>query len=250
VSLVSAVTENSREKSLEEKVLQVAEDYGLEIEDELDDVGVRYLGTYVNARTSKAGSKMRIDFDSHNFFQMPEERQRRTILHELIHIKQFNNSLDEWAREEFDVSEKFAEKLDGTIWEGVKSVEGETELILSSFFPEEDSSYPYAESSKESELENLGLDIESEITEEIEDEAEEILDEYRDIESSEKEGSVYMEEGSIGEIDYAVAVMGEDAGPEDVEDYLVDEIGEELDPEEYGASGYGAETIEYKPAAA
>jgi hypothetical protein len=247
MSLASMATQDFRQEEIERKVFQVAEEYGLDVEKELDEVGVKYLGTYVNARTSKAGSKMRIDFDSHNFFQMPEERQRRTILHELIHVKQFNDSLDSWAQDEFDVSEDFAEKLSGTIWEGVKSVEGETELILSSFFPEEDSSYPYAQSSKESELENLGLDIDSEITEEIEEEAEDILEGYREIEDSWEEGEVYMEEGSIGDVEYSVAVFG---GDEEVaEEYLKGEIEAELEPK-YGVDAdYSPETTEYKPSA-
>ncbi|MFB6100418.1 MAG: hypothetical protein ABEK16_04035 [Candidatus Nanohalobium sp.] len=236
MSLAPVQTAKPREEKIRERVFQVAEDYGLDIEQELDEVGVKYLGTYVNARTSKAGSKLRIDFDFRNFFKQSEEEQRRTILHELIHVKQFNNSLDEWAQDEFDVSDRFAEKLDGTIWEGVKSVEGETELILSSFFPEENSSYPYAESSKERELDSLGLDIDSEITDEIEDEAEEILDEYREIDNIEIEENSYLEEGSIGDFDYSVAVMGEDApekGPRQVEDYLTGEIEKGVD---YGPS--------------
>lgn len=235
MSLVS-LQQNSRKQEMKETVHEVAEEYGLNIEEELDEVGVKYLGTYVNARTSKEGSNLRIDFDSHNFFNQSEEEQRRTILHELIHIKQFNNSLDEWAQDEFDVSDEFAEKLDGTIWEGVKSVEGETELILSSFFPEDNSSYPYAQSSKERELESRGLDIDSEITDEIEEEAEEILDEYREIDNVEIEENSYLEEGSIGDFDYEIAVMGEEAaekGPEMVEDYLTGEIEASVD---YGSS--------------
>ena len=236
---LAPVMEDPKKEGIRKKVFQVAEDYGLDIGQELDEVGVKYLGTYVNARTSKAGSKMRIDFDSHNFFQMPEEKQKRTILHELIHIKQFNDSLDAWARDEFDVSEDFAEKLSGTIWEGVKSVEGETELILSSFFPEEDSSYPYAQRSKESELENLGLDIDSEITEEIEEEAENILEGYREVEDSWEEDDVYMEEGSIGDLEYSVAIFGGDQ--EAAEEYLKGEIAGEMEP------GYGLEE-DYVPA--
>ena len=238
MSLVS-LQQDSRKQEMEERVHEVAEEYGLDIEEELDEVDVKYLGTYVNARTSKEGPNLRIDFDSHNFFNQSEEEQRRTILHELIHIKQFNNSLDEWAQDEFDVSDEFAEKLGGTIWEGVKSVEGETELILSSFFPDDDSSYPYAQSSKERELESRGLDIDSEITDEIDEEAEDILDEYREIDNIEIEENSYLEEGSIGDIDYSVAVMGEDApekGPRQVEDYLTSEIEDSLE--------YASESIE------
>jgi hypothetical protein len=254
MSIVS-LQQDSRKQEMEERVFDVAEDYGLDVEEELDEVGVKYLDTYVNARTSKEGPNLRIDFDSHNFFKKSEEEQRRTILHELIHIKQFNNSLDDWAQDEFDVSEEFAEKLDGTIWEGVKSVEGETELILSSFFPEDNSSYPYAQSSKERELESRGLDIDSEITDEIEEEAEEILGEYREIDSVEIEENSYLEEGSIGDLEYEVAVMGEDAaeqGPEIVEDYLTQEVEEAIEydvsqdtsyTEPLETSGYKSATI-------
>jgi hypothetical protein len=239
-----------KEEELERRVFEVAEEYGLDVVKELDEVGVKYLGTYVNARTSKEGPKLRIDFDSRNFFKQSREEQKRTILHELIHIKQFNNSLDEWAKEEFDVSDKFAEKLDGTIWEDVKSIEGETELILSSFFPEEDSSYPYAQSSKERELDSQDLDIDSEITEEIEDEASEILDEYREIENKEFEENIYIEEGSIAGTDYRVAVMGEDApdkGPAQVEDYLSNQIDQKEEysheiSQEYGLEHYSAQS--------
>lgn len=226
------LTQSQEGKDVENLVFQVAEDYGLDVEEELDEVGVKYLGTYVNARTSKHGPELRIDLDFHNFFNQSEEEQRRTILHELIHVKQFNNNLHEWAKQEFDISEDFAEKLDGTIWEDVKSVEGETELILSSFFPENDSSYPYAQSAKERELESLGLDIESEITNEIEQEADEILGEYREIQDVEVEDNIYKEKGSIAGLDYEVAVLSDEAeneGPKKVEEYLKGEITSSID---------------------
>lgn len=229
MSLASISRSDKKAQKLRKRVFQVARDYSLDIEGELDQIGVNYLGTYVNARTKKEGGRVKIDFDSHNFFQLSKERQRRTILHELIHVKQFNNSLDDWAKQEFDVSEDFAEKLDGTIWEDVKSVEGETELILSSFFPDEDSSYPYAQGFKRREFESDGIDIDSEITQQIEEETEEILNKYREIENIEVEENIYIEEGSIGETNYKIAIVGGNAlqyGPKQVENYLEEEIEE------------------------
>ncbi|MFB6114746.1 MAG: hypothetical protein ABEK04_00505, partial [Candidatus Nanohalobium sp.] len=78
MSLAPVQTAKPREEKIRERVFQVAEDYGLDIEEELDEIGVKYLGTYVNAQTSKAGSKMRVDFDFRNFFKQSEEEQRRT----------------------------------------------------------------------------------------------------------------------------------------------------------------------------
>ncbi|QGA80444.1 hypothetical protein [Candidatus Nanohalobium constans] len=212
-------TQDPREEELRERVREVAEKYGLEIENELDDVGVKYLGTYVNAQTSLEGPKLRIDFDSHNFFKQSEKRQRRIILHELIHVKQFNNSLSDWAENEFDVSDEVAEKLDGTIWEDVRSVEGETELLLSSFFPEQDSSYPYAQSSKEREFD--GIDLDSEFDSNTEDELDDIIDEYKLKEDSWDEDGLYIEEGEFKGVEYSVAVIGSYESPEEkVDEYL------------------------------
>jgi len=208
----------NKQEELEERVQRVAEDYGLEIEAELDEVGVKYLGTYINAQASKQGTNFRIDFDSTNFFKMDEERQRRTILHELIHIKQFNNSLSNWAKKEFDASEELADKLDGTIWEDVRSVEGETELILSNFFPEEESSYPYAQSRKEKEFEGIDLEEEFDTEEDLED----IIDEYKVEADSWKEEDLYVEEGEFKGEEYSVVVFGADNLEDKVEEYLVD----------------------------
>ena len=207
-----------RKEKLEERVQKVAKEYGLDIDDELDEVGVKYLGTYVNAQASRQGPDFRIDFDSNNFFQQSEERQRRTILHELIHIKQFNNSLSDWAKEEFDASDDLAEKLDGTIWEDVRSIEGETELILSNFFPEEESTYPYAQSRKETEFGEIDLEDEFDTEENLED----IMDEYKVEEDSWKEEDLYIEEGQFQGEDYTVAVFGADKPEETVEEYLVE----------------------------
>ncbi|MFB6159330.1 MAG: hypothetical protein ABEJ95_06795 [Candidatus Nanohalobium sp.] len=73
------------EFSLEDRVFDVAGDYGLDIAGELDGVRERYLGTYVNARTGMRGSDLLIDFDPHNFSGKSGREQRRIILHELIH---------------------------------------------------------------------------------------------------------------------------------------------------------------------
>lgn len=205
----------------------MAEEYGLDVEKELDKVGVKYLGTYVSARTSKQGPDLRIDFDSHNFINKTREEQNRTVLHELIHVKQFNNSLGKWASEEFNVSEEFSDKLDGTICEDVKSIEGETEMILSTLIPEQEVSYPYAKSQKQLELESDGIDAESELMDEIEEEAGQIMDEYREIENIQIEENIYVEEGSIIGEDYTVAVLGEEAptkGPKQVEEYLTEQV--------------------------
>lgn len=212
-------------ENLNERVLEVAEDYNLEIQEELDEVGVKYLGTYVNAQASKVGSKFRIDFDSTNFFKQSEERQRRTILHELIHIKQFNNSLSDWAENEFDVSEEVSEKLDGTIWEDVRSVEGETELLLSTLMPEQESTYPYAEKRKEKQFDDIDLEEELGINEQ-----EHSI--YRDIEDITVEENIYIEEGQKQGKKYEVTVIGDyskDEAFEKVTDYLKPETNYDVD---------------------
>jgi hypothetical protein len=214
-------------EELKERVLQVAEQYNLQVQQELDEVGLKYLGTYVNAQASKAGSKFRIDFDSTNFFKMEEQRQRRTILHELIHIKQFNNSLSNWAKEEFNVSDEVSEKLDGTIWEDVRSVEGETELLLSKFFPNQESTYPYAEKRKEKEFNEIDLEKELGINEEQHSI-------YREIEDITVEENIYIEQGQINGEKYEVTVIGDytdDEAFEKVTDYLQPETNYEIEPE-------------------
>lgn len=226
----SAHETGSKQELLEEQVFQVAEQYGLEIKEELDEIGVRYLGKYVNARTSWEGSDLRIDFDSQNFFKKTEAEQKRIMLHELIHVKQFNNSLSDWTREQFDISDGFAEKLENTIWEDVRSIEGETELILSNLFPEMNSSYPYELESKQRELEGANIDVDSELTREVEEMTEEIVARYREVEESWSEENIYIEKGSINGFEYEVAVTGEEIGnaEEKVSDYIEEKVEEYL----------------------
>lgn len=245
IGISSSFLQNPREEDISQRVFEVAEEYGLDVEEELDRVGVKYLGSYVNARTSSQGAVIRIDFDSQNFFEKSKPEQKRIILHELIHVKQFENSLSDWTKNQFDVSEEFAEKLDGTIWEDVKSVEGETEMILGNMFPEMGSSYPYAQDSKQREMEGLGINVESELTVEAEHALAEVVENYRQVDESWEGENIYIEEGSVQGINYEVAVTGYGEDPEEaVESYIEERLEEYIPPEEREGIGGMDEPLE------
>lgn len=248
IGFTQSLIETQTHQDMEQQVEQVAEEFNLEIEEELDEVGVKYLGGYTNARTSKTGAKTRIDFDSQSFFDKTEKRQKRIILHELIHVKQFENQLSDWAEKEFGVSEKFSDELEDTIWQDVRDIEGETEILLSTLFPEEQSSYPYHKQAKQRELESKGIDVEEEMQHE-----ENSL--YREVDSIEIGENIYREEGVLNNEEYTVAVIGDKAaekGPAEVENYLEETINdymteehpvqERIEQTDYSQEGYAAST--------
>ncbi|MFB6244775.1 MAG: hypothetical protein ABEJ03_00320 [Candidatus Nanohaloarchaea archaeon] len=233
---------SERDRNLEKRVLEVGEEFGLDVSDAVGSIEAKYLGGYTNARTSFGGEDISLEFDTASFFHKDEERQERIILHELLHVKQAQNELGRWAAEEFDVSREFASELQDTIWEDVRSIEGEAELLLSSLFPEQESAYPRAMEEKKKSLEAKGLDVDTEITEEVEEMEEEAVQHYRRVQDVEVGDNIYLEEGEIGGIEYRVAVMGEDAaetGARRVQEYL-SSLYESYEPSRGSVRSYSA----------
>lgn len=208
-----------REERLEKKVNDVAESFGMDISDELGGIEVSYLQPNVNAQTFTENGQVKISFNSSNFFEKSESQRERIILHELVHVKQFNHSLHEWASDRFNVSDDFKEELMDSIWEDVRDIEGETEMIVSNLMDGK-GSYPHEKVAKENELASKGFDIDSELSQDIEEEMDQLYKEVSNVEVGE---NIYIEEGEIDGVEYTVAVMGEYApekGPAQVESYL------------------------------
>ncbi len=215
----------------------------MDLDGELDGVDIGNLGPYTVAATTPTPTGARVILDQHNYFRQPEKGQKRTMAHEFGHVKQFNNSLDDWMRNEFNVSDEFAEEL-GSNYGSVADMEGEIEAILDPLFPGQKSSYPYWKFAKEREWGSKGLDVESELVKEMEEFEKEILSEYREVYSSEKAQNFYTEAGNIDGTEYLITVQGPgagDLGEEIAEDYLEGLAGDDYE------EGLAGELEEYIP---
>jgi len=220
-----SISPEEKKQIARRQVEETADELGMNLEGELDRVDVGDLGLYTNAVTVSSSRGTEIIFDRSNFFRKPEEDQTHTTAHELIHVKQFNNSLDKWAREEFNVSDEFAREL-GSNYNSAADMEGETEAILEPLFPGQKSSYPYFKTRKEREWSSKGIDVESELVQEIEDFEKEILSEYREVYSSVSGDNIYFEAGNIDGSEYMVTVYGLGAGEfgEDITESYIEEL--------------------------
>lgn len=219
-----------KEEIAKKRVKDVADRYNLDVGSELQDVEVDYLGPYTLGQASWNGDT-KISFDRNNFFSQSKEQQELTALHELLHVKQFNQSLGDWASENFDISPEFREELDAG-YKNRADMEGEVELLIDKMVDTDFGAYPYWKRQKETELEAKGIDVESELVNDIEELENEVLDQYRQIYSQFKLPGIYHETGSYEGMEYEFSIIGSDSiyGEEVVEDYL-ETISEILEPE-------------------
>jgi len=212
------------------KVQEVNEEYNLGVEDELENVGVEYLGPYTNALTTGDGSS--VFFDTNRFFSNSEEEQKRTTLHELLHVKQLNGTLSGWLEDEIGVSEEFSDEISNR-YGSRQDIEGEVEVLLDHLLESDlPSSYPYAQSKKRKEWEMKGIDLESELVDDIEQLEYEVLGD-RDVYASASTEDIYVETGNYLGMGYQAVVYGPEAGyigEEVVEDYL-NGVEDYLEPE-------------------
>lgn len=223
------VNNQTKEEVAKKRVLDVAERYNLDIEGELDEVSVGYLGPYTLGQASWNG-RTEISFDNKNFFSRSKEQQELTALHELLHVKQFNKSLGEWADKNFDISPEFRQELDSN-YKSRADMEGEVEVLINELIDTNFGAYPYWQKQKESELTAKGIDVGSELMKDIEALEDEIMEEYREIYTQFEMPGIYHEKGSYKGIGYEFSVFGTDSqyGEEVVEDYL-ETVSEILEP--------------------
>lgn len=195
------------------KFTEVSEEYGLEA----DDVKVEFdsslpynvLGRTEMPRYSDDEVTIKV---GDRFMEADEYQQEKTMVHEGIHSLQFKNEVDDWLREEFNASESFireVERSSDPLYE--KEIEGITEVLTDNILPfDVGTGYPYEKRMKQDELEAKGFDVESELMDDIDDELESIGDDYFQVYQTFEVGNVYMEKGSIGDLDYTMITVGDD----------------------------------------
>ncbi len=161
---------------VQDRVNRVSEEFGLEAGSEIDRIEIDYLPQDILAQTRFNGARTELVFNRHRFSRIPEVEKRRTVLHELLHVKQFNNTLSDWLRQRFGVSEEFVKEMSGRT---VSDMEGEVELIIDKILPQDlPSSYPHEKERRERELKQKGIDPETELMEDIEKMEQEVMDAY------------------------------------------------------------------------
>lgn len=212
------IDSSTKEEIAKKRVRETAEKYNLDTDGELNEVDVGYLSGAI-ARTHSERDGASVVFDNESFFDQSKAGQELAALHELLHVKQFNKSLGEWAYNEIDASEEFSRELD-TGYKTSDDLEGEVELITDSVFPYSFSSfYPYQKASKKNEWEQKGFDLEEELFDEAKQEVENNYDTRSEPEiyGIAIEDNVYHEVGNIAGFDYEFTAFGEHAdtyGPE------------------------------------
>lgn len=214
-------------KAVAEKKLQdVSEKYGLDIADDVDlvfDSSLPYnvLGRTSMPRYSENGVTVSV---GDQFFELDEKRQEKTMLHEGIHVKQFRDEIDNWLKNQFNASDEFIQEVERSsdpLYE--KDIEGITEVLTDTILPfDAGTGYPYEKRSKISELESKGFDVESELADDIENEFNELVENYKEVYESFEFGELYFETGSFGGAEYTALVTGYDDGEKAVNEYLTD----------------------------
>lgn len=202
------------------RIQDTAKEYGLDIQGELDGVDVDYLEPGVKAVTTFDGVNTEITFD-YSIFGRSKTEQELTALHELLHVKQFNNTLDEWLEQTFDANDLAEEVNNG--YQSAGEMEGEAEVIVDALFDHQyRSPYPYEKLRKEKELGEKGIDVETELTEDIENLKNELLGGYKEIYDTVEAKNIYKEKGEFTGIEYEFTIVGEDAknGEKEVNEYL------------------------------
>lgn len=164
----------SSKRRLQEKVDKVSKEFQLNA---VENIETGYLEENAVARTSFDGMNIGIKFDRHDFFQLPEKQKKKVILHELLHVKQFQNSLGDWLRTSFRASEKFIREFESL--KNVDDMEGEVEILVENLMPEiNSSSYPHQKERREREIKQKGLNPEEELLEEVKELEREIIRGY------------------------------------------------------------------------
>lgn len=211
-----------KEEVARERMHEVSDKYNMGLEDvevEFDStLPYNVLGRTTTRRYSESDPKVVV---GDSFLEASETEQLRTMAHEGFHVKQFRDEETDWLQNEFGVSQDFSQEVDRAWRSGeVSEIEGITEVVVDNLMPFGSSGYPYEKRAKEKELEAKGIDVESELVDDIEDEIYGIVDQYKEVWNSFEQGDLYFENGSIGDFSYTAISLGEYQPEEKINEYL------------------------------
>lgn len=236
---VPGIDDEVKEELARKRLYEVSDRYNMGIED----VEVEFDSTLpynVLGRTTLryGGSDPKVVVGD-RFLEASEAEQLRTMAHEGFHVKQFNGEEVEWLQNEFGVSEDFSREVNRAWDRGdIQDIEGITEVVVDSLMPFGSSGYPYEKRKKQRELEAKGIDVQSELVDDIEEEIYSVIDRYKDTWNSLESGEFYFEEGRIGDIHYTAVSIGEYEPEERVNEYLGELAVETEDYEEMLEENY------------
>lgn len=222
--VISSITPNSdyslndREQYLWNQLDEAERVTDLDL-DVFDDVEVDYnLPDNVPAATKHEGSPLYSNTTlavSEDFFYLPEAEQNHILTHEGVHGNMFNGDLDNQLRD-LGLSDESIDFFKKKLNSSESEMEGATEYLTQLLDPNSDRlslrSYPYETQKIRKEAESEGLDVESEIAEEIEAYTDSILSEYtgREVYKVEVTDDYRLEQGRIGDLHYSSLEIYED----------------------------------------
>jgi hypothetical protein len=221
---------NVKEAVAQKRLSEVSERYGLELED-IDVEFDSSMPYNVMGRTSVSGysSNQPEITVGDSFLEASEPEQLKTMLHEGIHVKQFQGEVDNWLRDEFNASRDFVREVEkSSDPRYTEEIEGITEALTDTILPfDVGTGYPYEKRSKMSELESKGFDIESELVEDIEGEFNGLVEDYKQIYESFDLGGAYLEQGEFNGVEYTALAIGYEDGEAAVNEYLAESFDED-----------------------
>lgn len=228
---VPEVDPELKEEIARKRIREVSDKYNMGIEDvevEFDStLPYNILGRTTASRYGNSEPKVVV---GESFLEANEVEQLRTMAHEGFHVKQFRDEETDWLQDEFGVSEDFSREVERAWQTGkVDEVEGITEVVVDKMLPFGSSGYPYQKRAKEKELEAKGIDVESELVEDIEDEIYGVIDEYKEVWNSFEHGDLYFEEGAVGGFSYTAVSLAEYEPEDKINEYLGEILTEDYD---------------------
>lgn len=214
-----------------DEVERAEEATGLDFEDSIDRI-VRdsYLPENVPAafRTGRNYSDNELVIGD-AFLYMPDSQKLNAVIHEGIHALDSDDRLIP-EMEDLGASTDFLQEVDSALNGSRMEKEGMTQRLANALDPNDAGRYfyPYETLKTDASLKSSGFDVESELVEDIREEKRRILDHYRDYEFEIGDG-LYVEQGSIGDFEYSIAVEGPSAelyGQDLASEYLGELYGE------------------------
>lgn len=229
-----------------QRLEEVSEEYNMDIEDVKLEFDYSLPQNIMGRTEYEPGYRPKITVGP-SFLDAPKNEQLKTMTHEGFHVKQFNGEDTEWLEQNFDVSDRFLDEVEKARRKGTeKEIEGITEVVTDNLMPfSAQTGYPYLKRQKEAELQNKGIDIESELVEDIQDEIDNLVGEYKEVYQSFEVGDVYMEAGELGDIEYSAMFVGYEEPESVVNDYLEDLTTYEGDDPELDLPDYAGEMLDY-----
>ncbi len=247
---MSAMPPLNLNKNGDWKHLEEAEDVTeLNITDAFDSVKRTRLPQDVPAATrteyglNEANTELLLDYD---FEKLSESEMLNASIHEGLHALDHKGILEE-ELESIGVDPEVSSHIDSLTDGPLEVEEGTIQAVSNALDPNGGSNYayPYETQMVESYLEQEGIDLESELAEDIQDTKMDLVDEYRDVYARFSTDNLYFEAGSIGDQEYGVMAIGDNADVygEEMADSIVEDI-----VENYGieAEGYSPEEQDYE----